>query len=71
MTDPIKWFISILAGSAKVAQWGERKKAEKKKGKIEKKAWRRKGRMRKEEKKEEAKSVVLVNSGYGGLQKLG
>jgi hypothetical protein len=28
------------------------------------------GRLRREEKKREAKSVVLVDSGYGGLHKL-
>jgi hypothetical protein len=29
------------------------------------------GRLRREEKKREAKSVVLVDSGYGGLHELG
>ena len=62
MTDPIKWFISILGGQRGVAPGRQTQRKQK-----EKETWSAEVRevreVRREEKKEEAKSVVLGDSG--------
>lgn len=78
MTDPIKWFISILSGCAQSRKGKSgRKKSRKRRGKkYEGKDVEEEGDVRVEEgkRREEGRSkikrVVLVGSSYGGLQEL-
>lgn len=64
MTDPIKWFISILLGSARTRAIDERGKTGGKKKNVEGREGGV-GRMRREEKEKEALEQIL--SGFGGF----